>query len=100
MKDFDVEFGDLLDFASHVGWDGYSSCAVVYHSRQKAKELYYSYKLNNRECEMELQSNGAITLSAPCFHGRLEITIDTDGYYVDIYCEALKKFVLKMDIKF
>lgn len=58
MKDFDKEFGGLLDFASHVGWDGHSSCAVVYHSRAKAKELYYSYKLDNRECEMELQSNG------------------------------------------
>jgi hypothetical protein len=100
MNDFDVRFGDLLDFASHVGWDGYSSCAVVYHSREKAKELYNSYKLYNRECEMSLQSTGAITIHASCLHGNMEITVDVDIYYVDIYCPTLKKNILQMEVKY
>jgi hypothetical protein len=100
MKDFDMTFGDLLDFASYVGWDGHSACAVVHHSREKAKELYNSYKLYNRECEMSLQTNGMITLHAPCLHGRMEITVDVDVYYVDIYCETLKKNILDMSVKY
>lgn len=97
MKDFDKEFGDALDFASHVGWDGHSSRAVVYSTREKAKELYNSYKLYNRECEMTFDTIGTITIHAPCLHGAMEITVGVDIYYVDIYSGDLKKYVLKTE---
>lgn len=85
MSVFELRHKGVFDFAKLDGWDGYYAKAVTEEVKQHAYKVWLDYKLENKEYNLALDYNGAITFEVESHLGKLDLTVDNEGYVVNLY---------------
>ena len=90
MSAFENRYKSLLDFASTIGWDGYSATAVSPAIRERARYVYEYYDLYHKPHDLVLNTTGTVSFEVACIHGWLDIHVGVDDFVAGIVTDSDK----------
>lgn len=84
MSAFEDRYKSLFEFASVIGWDGYSANAVSPKVKERARYVYEYYNLYGKPHDLVLNTTGTVNFEVDCIHGWLDIHVGEDDFVAGI----------------
>lgn len=89
MNVFDSQYAEIFSLYGVAGWDGHSAQPICATTGSNVYLVWLLYNLGERSHVTEIDTCGTVHIEVPCYHGLMTLSVDKDGYGIEIVADGL-----------